>query len=130
MRSRYTAFTLGHIDYLLATQHPSTQAAGERASLQTSVNNTQWVNLTVISTQKGKAKDKIGIVEFTAAYRSHSLLVASAGNQVRQMHERSHFIKEKGQWLYTEGEKLPLYQPKRSDLCWCGSGKKFKQCHG
>jgi uncharacterized protein len=21
-------------------------------------------------------------------------------------------------------------QPGRNDLCWCGSGKKFKKCHG
>jgi preprotein translocase subunit SecA len=24
----------------------------------------------------------------------------------------------------------PSEQPGRNDPCWCGSGKKFKKCHG
>ena len=27
------------------------------------------------------------------------------------------------------GEPFPMSQPKANDLCWCGSGRKFKRCH-
>ncbi len=133
MRSRYAAFSTGNVDYILATQK-RLDRHGDRPSLQKSVNSTQWTNLIVVSTRKGKAKDKTGIVEFVAAYRAKPLpavdLTMGSAQQVQQMHERSHFIKTGDLWLYTEGDVLPLYQPKRADLCWCGSGQKFKRCHG
>ena len=129
MRSRYTAFSTGNVDYIMATQKPLDRYS-DRPSLQKSVNSTQWTNLIVVSTRKGKARDKTGAVEFVAAYREKALLTMGSAGQMQQMHERSHFIKTDDQWLYTEGNVLPLYQPKRSDLCWCGSGQKFKQCHG
>ena len=129
MRSRYTAFSTGNVDYIMATQQ-SLDRHSDRLSLQKSVNSTRWTNLIVVSTLKGKARDKTGVVEFVAAYRAKALLTMGSVGQVQQMHERSHFIKAGDQWLYTKGDALPPYQPKRSDLCWCGSGKKFKQCHG
>ncbi len=132
MRSRYSAFCQGNIDYLIAT-HRVPHRATERLELSKSVKNTRWVNLLIISTQKGKARDKTGIVEFVAAYRPISLLIesASAGDplsNVRQLHERSQFVKEGKCWLYTVGDILPAYAPKRTQPCWCGSGKKYKQC--
>ncbi|MGB3300312.1 MAG: YchJ family metal-binding protein [Phormidesmis sp.] len=145
MRSRYTAFSTRNVDYIMATQKFSDQfsdqqsdraglKASPKASLKQSVNSTQWTNLMVVSTRKGKAKDRTGIVEFVAAYRVKPLLTIGAAGQIEQqieqMHERSHFIQAKGQWLYIQGDRLPPYQPKRTDACWCGSGKKFKQCHG
>ncbi|NEQ54934.1 MAG: zinc chelation protein SecC, partial [Leptolyngbya sp. SIO3F4] len=35
-----------------------------------------------------------------------------------------------GCWFYLDGEMLPPILPKRNQPCWCGSGKKFKHCHG
>ncbi|MEZ5505160.1 MAG: YchJ family metal-binding protein [Gammaproteobacteria bacterium] len=46
------------------------------------------------------------------------------------LHERSRFVKEDGRWFYLDGEMLPLPSPGRNDPCWCGSGQKFKKCHG
>lgn len=127
MRSRYTAFHQGQIDYLIAT-HKTPET---RASLAQSIKNTRWLNLLIVSTQKGKTRDKTGIVEFVAAYQpAGSVLMAQSVGEVRQMHERSHFIKSSGRWLYTTGEMLLPYQPKRTEPCWCGSGKLFKHCHG
>jgi preprotein translocase subunit SecA len=40
---------------------------------------------------------------------------------------------------YAEGEPFPVVQQRRvdeheqlgrNDPCWCGSGKKYKKCHG
>ena len=129
MRSRYTAFCKNQADYLLATHHPSTRQSDDRAALQQTMRNTRWTNLIVLNTQKGKSRDKTGVVEFVAACKQVGLLTGG-GDELAQLHERSRFLKENGQWFYTDGDILPDYQPKRTDACWCGSGKKFKQCHG
>lgn len=165
MRSRYTAFVLGNIDYLLATHHADYRP-GDHTSLQTTIQTTQWVNLIILSRQKGQKKDKTGSVEFVAAYRpkAHTssaapsvalpsaasnrhkaLLGVSAGvsavistgvsdkstlGSLSQLHERSQFVREGGQWFYTKGAPLPPYQPKRNQPCWCGSQLQFRQCHG
>ncbi|MEO1620692.1 MAG: YchJ family metal-binding protein, partial [Cyanobacteria bacterium J06632_3] len=72
MRSRYSAFCTGNIDYLLATHHHSASNRGDRSSLRQSIKATRWLNLLVVKTQKGQRKDKSGVVEFVAAYQALS----------------------------------------------------------
>lgn len=136
MRSRYTAFSKSNVDYLVATHHSSTKADDDRVAIEKTIRNTEWINLMVLATQKGKSRDRTGTVEFVAACKPRKLSVQtfkaeshSAAPEMAQLHERSRFIKENGQWFYTDGDLLPDYQPKRDAPCWCGSGKKFKQCH-
>ena len=31
--------------------------------------------------------------------------------------------------LKSSGESVPVQKPGRNDICWCGSGKKYKKCH-
>ena len=47
MRSRYSAFYLGEIDYLIATLHPSKRRLDERKLLQNTVNTTKWLGLRI-----------------------------------------------------------------------------------
>lgn len=122
MRSRYTAYCTGNIDYLITTHHPSQRAIDERLQLRQSLQTTTWLGLTVLNRRLGQPSDPVGYVEFMAVYQS--------GNQVGQLHERSKFVQQQGQWLYLEGKILPPVTPKRHQPCWCGSGKIFKQCHG
>ena len=122
MRSRYTAYCLKKVDYLFKTEHPSRHQPNTKKLIAATANSCQWKGLTVIDTAAGTSSDETGIVEFMAVYQE--------GNQVAQLHERSQFIKENGKWFYTEGEMLPPIKPKKNEPCWCGSGKKFKQCHG
>lgn len=136
MRSRYTAFYIGNTEYLVATHHPEHRADNEQETLQQSMHNTRWTNLIVLKTQKGQKKDKTGTVEFVAAYQNTAATLAatkletdSPSRQIAQLHEKSQFIREHGQWFYTQGDQLPPYQPKREQPCWCGSGKQFRQCH-
>ena len=56
MRSRYTAFTCGNVDYLMATLHPDRRQPGDRQELDKSIDNTQWLSLTIIHTKQGKKK--------------------------------------------------------------------------
>jgi SEC-C motif-containing protein len=124
MRSRYSAFASANIDYLLATLHPSQHQADERQALAQSIASSEWLSLTVLATEAGQAGDLEGVVEFAARYQQ-------TGEQ-GVLHERSRFVFEHGRWFYVDGEfePVPANKPGRNDPCWCGSGKKFKKCHG
>ncbi|MCB0092361.1 MAG: YchJ family protein [Caldilineaceae bacterium] len=115
MRSRYTAFHQGNIDYLLATQHPAQRQPDARQTLAETVSQTEWLSLRVLNAVGNT-------VEFVAFYRQDSHL--------NQLHEVSQFVREDGRWFYTTGAHLMPIQLGRNDPCWCGSGKKRKKCHG
>lgn len=121
MRSRYTAYCLGNADYLFKTHHPSQRTFEERMELAKSVKTTRWQSLTVLKTEKGQPTDVTGVVEFVAVY-THP--------EPGQLHERSRFKQQNHRWFYLDGQRLPPLKPRRNQPCWCGSGKKFKQCHG
>jgi SEC-C motif domain protein len=106
MRSRYTAFTRGNTDYLIASLHPKSRRPDDKRSLRQTINQTQWVKLTVLKTQKGQPTDKTGIVEFVAEYRD-TQAIGFAAAEVKQLHERSRFVKVDGQWFYVDGDILP-----------------------
>lgn len=122
MRSRYTAYCLGQIDYLIATHHPLHRAPDSYRQIADTIRRSTWLGLRVLDTQQGQPEDKTGVVEFVAAYRD--------GKRTAQIHERSRFRQQRGRWLYLEGDLLPPLRPKGSEPCWCGSGKPFKRCHG
>ena len=121
MRSRYTAYHQGDIDYLIATHHPTQRYPGQRAAILQSVARTTWLGLRVLATEAGQAIDQRGLVEFVAYYEDP---------KPGQIHERSRFTRQKDRWFYVDGDALPAMLPKRSESCWCGSGKKYKACHG
>ena len=121
MRSRYTAFCQGDIDYLIATYHPDQRTKNDRQKIANSIKNTTWLGLNIIDTSQDRKNQAIAYVEFVAIFKV---------NEIQQLHERSKFIKAEGKWFYLEGEILPDLVPKRNDNCWCGSGKKYKKCHG
>ena len=88
MRSRYSAFVLGDVDYLLATWHVSTRP-GE-LTLEPGV---RWLGLEVRS--QGLTGPDTAEVEFVARSR-----LAGRGNR---LHERSRFVREAGRWFYVDG---------------------------
>jgi SEC-C motif-containing protein len=121
MRSRYTAFHQGNVDYLIATLHPDQRKPDDQQELAKSIRNTQWLGLKIIDTHQGKKKDTKGIVEFEAVYHL---------NKPGQLHERSRFIQTQGKWFYVDGDILPGTIPKPKEPCWCRNGMQYKQCHG
>ena len=129
MRSRYSAFCHGAVDYLINTHHAPKRSDDEHAGLEETIRNNQWQHLTILNKQHGLESDDRGRVEFIAAYLQN--------NHLHWLHENSSFVKENGQWLYVDGdiidsadEKNPKHGLGRNDICWCGSGKKVKKCHG
>ncbi|UTW45887.1 YchJ family protein [bacterium SCSIO 12696] len=116
MRSRYSAFSTGLIDYLITSHHPSRRTPNEHLELQQSMSNTRWLNLQIIASETDNT------VEFIATYEEDG--------ELGQLHERSNFVYENGHWYYLDGQLLPAAKINRNDPCPCGSGKKFKKCHG
>lgn len=121
MRSRYTAYYQGNTDYLIATHHPTQRYPGQRSALGQTMTNTRWLGLQVLASEAGQSTDRRGVVEFVAYYEDP---------KPGQVHERSRFVRQNDRWFYVDGDTLPPLVPKRSDPCWCGSGKKYKVCHG
>ena len=121
MRSRYTAYHQGDIDYLIATHHPTQRSAGQRQAIAKSMVHTTWQGLRVLATEAGQPGDRRGVVEFVAYYQDP---------RPGQVHERSRFVRQKDRWFYLDGDALPPLELNRSEPCWCGSGKKYKACHG
>ncbi|MEM9537517.1 MAG: YchJ family protein [Cyanobacteria bacterium P01_E01_bin.45] len=122
MRSRYSAFATGNVEYLMATHHPSKRALDERARLAQTCQDTSWLWLDVVDTHNGTAGDTEGVVEFIAKF--------SSGSQLGMLHERSRFVKEGDRWFYLDGVQNDGKLRGRNDPCWCQSGKKYKKCHG
>lgn len=87
MRSRYSAYVIGLIDYLLVTWHPSA-APGELE-----LSPVKWLGLEVRhAEQSGDA----GVVEFVARCR--------VNGRAQRMHEVSNFVRQDGRWLYIDGK--------------------------
>lgn len=91
MRSRYSAFVLGRLDYLRATWHASTRPDDVAPD-----EGTKWLGLEVRRHQLVDADH--AEVEFVARYRP----ATGPGRAVR-IHERSRFEREAGRWYYLDG---------------------------
>ena len=83
MRSRYSAYSKGDVEYLIQTQYPKKRKNTDRPMLLKTITNTNWMGLTVLKTQKGGVNDRRGIVEFVALYRGLELT-----DPIYQLHER------------------------------------------
>ncbi|PJE79940.1 hypothetical protein CI610_01066 [invertebrate metagenome] len=124
MRSRYSAYALCIMDYIIKTTHPSQQKAVRRELTSYNNDHVAWQKLTLIQTEKGKESDATGTVEFKAYYKEE-------GTE-HIMHEVSRFSQIKQQWFYIH-PNLPIQAEQqatvgRNDLCPCGSGRKYKKC--
>ena len=87
MRSRYSAYAVGLIDYLLATWHPST-GPGELE-----LSPVKWIGLEVL---RAEVSGDAGIVEFAALCR--------VNGRAQRMHEVSRFVRQDGRWYYIDGQ--------------------------
>ena len=91
MRSRYSAFAVGHVDYLLATWHPATRPATLELDPML-----EWRRLRIRSVTAGGQDDDSGTVEFVAHYWD------SGRSQYGRQQENSSFARQDGRWFYIE----------------------------
>ena len=89
MRSRYSAYAVGDVAYLLLSWHPDTRPA--ELALDPEL---RWYRLDILATSRGGMLDTEGTVEFRAHYKAAD----GAGSQ----HETSRFAQIAGAWLYVD----------------------------
>lgn len=128
MRSRYTAYAKGAIDYIEATHSPEKRDNLDIEETRRWAEESEWQGLEILECREGGPGDTAGTVEFTARYRQKG--------RDYEHHEVSSFRKEGGQWFFQDGntprQTYTREAPKvgRNDPCPCGSGKKYKKCCG
>lgn len=120
MRSRYTAYTKADVDYVSKTMSGRAGAAFNEEASKEWATNSEWKGLQIIKADPVKKDDTVGHVDFVVRYKSEDCDY--------MLHEISEFHKEDGAWYYVDG----IVNPKigRNEVCFCGSGKKYKKCCG
>ncbi len=101
MRSRYTAYAVGQVAYLMQTTHPAgphyqPDLSRWQTELERFCRSTRFAGLTILSTEAGDPDT--GWVTFTATLFQ--------GQQDASFTERSLFKRVDGKWLYLSGEFL------------------------
>lgn len=118
MRSRYTAYVLKNIDYIVKTTAPSQQALLDYQALKQWADQTKWQGLEIIQHQPNLTKIH-SMVEFKAFF--------AGKDQTEVHHEKSLFVNIDSIWYFVDPT---VSLPSMKQSCLCGSHKKFKHCCG
>jgi SEC-C motif-containing protein len=118
MRSRYSAYVLGRVDYLLNTTLPAQKEGLDRDAIAQWSAQSTWLGLDVESAELIGGQPEHAFVTFTARWHD-----AEGEHRHR---ERSAFVQHEGRWFFID----PTVSLKagRNDACPCGSRQKFKKC--
>lgn len=128
MRSRYSAYVKGEIDYIYDSTHPEKRSDFDKEGTVNWSKGSEWLGLEILSASKGSEDDTEGEVEFIANFKYN--------NVPQKHHELGKFSKVNGKWYFEDGNPVaqkPVIAENRvgrNDLCPCGSGKKYKKCCG
>jgi len=96
MRSRYSAYALRLVDYLIDTTHPNRRMSSLRTSLMATIHSLKWTQLTIVKTSAGQQSDNRGKVLFEATYEE--------SGKAHVLREHSRFRKRAGRWYYYDGK--------------------------
>ncbi len=118
MRSRYSAYVLGLVDYLLDTTLPVQKARLDRESISQWSQQSTWLGLDVEGSQVLGGTPEHAFVTFTARWHD--------GSGEHSHRERSAFVQTRGRWYFID--PTVGLSAGRNDPCPCGSEQKFKKC--
>ena len=96
MRSRYSAFVFGRVDYLFETTHPSHRSKTLKEEIAFTCKGLAWTGLSVLETWQGGLSDKVGKVSFRATF------VQEGREGVHVEHSR--FKRFGKAWMYVDGK--------------------------
>jgi SEC-C motif-containing protein len=101
MRSRYSAYSLGLVQYIIQTSHPlhpdfKKDPLVRQKEILDFCQKTQFEGLDILEFTDG---EKVAFVTFKAHLRQ--------GSKEASFQERSRFQKEEGRWLYVSGVMAP-----------------------
>jgi SEC-C motif-containing protein len=127
MRARYSAFVMGAIDFIVASTHSRTRKEIDLPFIREWSEASTWQGLEILETKV--VNENKAFVSFEAKFTQNG--------EDRTHREKSLFEREDGQWRFVTGDELKnptvryeTPKPGRNDPCPCGSGKKYKKCHG
>lgn len=95
MRSRYSAYAVADINYLMNSHYAQTRPTKERKSILKWAKSVQWLGLEIVSVKNGEAHDSEGYVEFKALFITDG--------KIDSIQENSYFVKEYNKWYYKSG---------------------------
>ena len=128
MRARYSAFVTHDIDFIVASTHTHSRKEIDLDFIREWSETSTWRGLEILDTKQ--VNDNKAFVSFEARFTTQA-------GEDKLHREKSLFEREDGQWRFVTGDELKnptvSYEvpiPGRNDPCPCGSGKKFKKCHG
>lgn len=96
MKSRYSAYVLGLVEYLVKTTHPSAHTKHLREDIAFTCKHIEWQGLEIVSFWKGEEEDKVGKVHFRAQMYE---------NKRQSVHEEHSRFKHFGKvWMYLDAQ--------------------------
>lgn len=116
MRSRYSAFALQKIDYIVATTALGQQQSLDRTAIAEWSQRNRWLGLELLEINEKLDKTHAS-VEFKAHYDD---------GQPQLHHEKSYFVQHDAAWYFLDPTTGVL--PSMKQPCICASKKKFKHC--
>lgn len=125
VRARYTAFSLKNFDYVERTHASEVRADFNRAEAERISEECVWEGLYI---HKSRITEEEAEVEYAVRVKMSQKPVARG--------VLARFRKEQGLWCFVSSKPMAhiaqLKGPKigRNESCFCGSGKKYKKCHG
>jgi SEC-C motif-containing protein len=90
MRSRYSAYAIHKVDYLIATTHPSQRDNYSKEEITFWATNNQWQRLEITT-----------VTPITVTFKAYYL---DSKNQLQIHHEHSRFVFENENWFYVDGD--------------------------
>src|ERR1700741_4485339 len=127
MRARYSAFVTGAIDFIVSSTHSRTRKEIDLEFIREWSETSTWHGLEILETKT--LSDNKAFVSFEAQFTQNG--------EDHSHREKSLFERENGEWGFVTGDELKnptvRYEkpkPGRNTACPCGSGKKYKKCHG
>jgi SEC-C motif-containing protein len=125
MRSRFSAHVAHDFEHLHRTHLESSKEPFEP---DPQAGGTNWTRLKILSHEKSP-KPGFSTVDFIAYFQD--------GEEEKSLHEKAEFQNIEGTWYYIRALRegpAPIKKTQasvgRNDPCPCGSGKKYKKCHG
>lgn len=103
MRSRYAAYSMGLVDYIMDTTHPQNPTRNPdrnrwRKELLAFSRSAQFTGLSIISFEDG----------MNEAFVSFKAGLSQAGHDM-SFAEKSRFLKENGRWTYESGKAILVF---------------------
>jgi SEC-C motif-containing protein len=127
MRARYSAFATGAIDFIVASTHSRERKNIDLEFIREWSETSTWRGLEIFEVKE--VNENKAFVSFEAQFTQNG--------EDHRHREKSLFEREHGHWKFVTGDEMKnptvryeTPRPGRNDPCPCGSGKKYKKCHG